>query len=258
MEQIRNRPVITGRKPLQGVVNILDFNRHFYVIGMVILISLFTLNLIIPQFSLLINSIILATILGLCIPLLVSMYVYDFSHYYELNWFPKLLQNTSAIKRMATINAGFDETSHILRQILPNTELFVYDFYDETQHTEPSIKRARAKGLIDASTQSIETSRIPQADQSLDLICFLSSIHEVRDARERVKFLKECKRVLKSNGQMIIVEHTRNFMNSLAFSVGVFHFFSDQTWRSNFQDSGFTVKSSTAFTPFLTIYSLQP
>ena len=77
------------RRKFQGVLNILSFNRHFYVLGII------TLALIITSFSLFnwpvlfLWLIIFAFLYGLIMPLIVSAYVYDFSGYYDFNWLQK-------------------------------------------------------------------------------------------------------------------------------------------------------------------------
>ena len=74
------------RRKFQGVLNILSFNRHFYVFGLVALAIIITSHLIFSWSNLLFWIIILAFLYGLIMPLIVSAYVYDFSGYYNFNW----------------------------------------------------------------------------------------------------------------------------------------------------------------------------
>lgn len=192
-----------NRRKFQGVLNILSFNRHFYVIGLItLLVILYTLHF----FN--VNIIWIWVILGvfaygLLMPLIVSAYVYDFSGYYDFNWLNEnqLLDINS--DKIVNINAGFDETSFILEKHYPNAEIQVFDFYNQKQHTEPAIVRARKVSLTYPNTTTIESNNIPVEDNSIDLVFLLSAAHEIRSNDERTVFLKECKRILKKDGKVI-------------------------------------------------------
>lgn len=244
------------RRNFQGILNILSFNRHFYVFGLIALALIIGSNLIFNwSNSLLYWLVILAFIYGLTMPLLVSAYVYDFSGFYNFDWLKKLNIEDTKGKLNLNINAGFDETSYIIKKILPQSDLQVYDFYNAIQHTEPAIIRARKVSLVYPNTQQINSNSIPLNDNSVDNIFLLSAIHEIRKQDEKVQFLKECHRVCKPNGNVIMVEHLRDFPNFAAFTIGFTHFFSKATWKKAFNDAGFTSFQETKFTPFMSIYT---
>jgi ubiquinone/menaquinone biosynthesis C-methylase UbiE len=96
------------------------------------------------------------------------------------------------------------------------------------------------------------------SDQSVDVIFLLSAAHEIRAEEEKIQFLKECHRVCKPTGQVIMVEHLRDFPNFLAFSIGFTHFFSKAVWKKSFLSAGFTSFEETKFTPFLSIFKSCP
>jgi len=77
------------RRKFQGVLNILSFNRHFYVFGLAALALIIASHVIFSWPNLLYWIIISAFLYGLIMPLLVSAYVYDFSGYYNFNWLKK-------------------------------------------------------------------------------------------------------------------------------------------------------------------------
>jgi len=243
------------RRKFQGVLNILSFNRHFYVFGFIALAliigSQYLLNWNTNLFCLVIGSFIF----GLIMPLIVSAYVYDFSGFYDFEWLKKMKLEDSNEKLNLNVNAGFDETSYIIKGVLPHSELQVYDFYNAKQHTEPAIIRARKVSLVYPNTQQIDSDKIPLDDNSVDNIFLVSAIHEIRKHEEKVQFLKECKRVSKSNSNVIMVEHLRDFPNFLAFTIGFTHFFSKATWKKAFKEAGFTSISESKFTPFMSIFS---
>lgn len=246
------------RKKFQGVLNILSFNRHFYVIGLSVLTLIIIGFLYFEWSRLLLWIIIIALIYGLIIPLVVSAYVYDYSGYYNFNWLQKLdLEDTNA-QLILNINAGFDETSFSLKEKFPLSNLQVFDFYNAKKHTEPAIVRARKVTIEYPNTQQINTDYIPLKDKCVDIIFLLSAAHEIRSNIEKVKFLKECHRVCKPNGKVIVVEHLRDFPNFFAFSIGFTHFFSKNTWNSVFKKAGFNNGTETKFTPFMSIFSFKP
>jgi ubiquinone/menaquinone biosynthesis C-methylase UbiE len=246
------------RRKFQGVLNILSFNRHFYVLGITALAAEITTHVIF-NWSYLLFWLIVATFLyGLLMPLAVSAYVYDFSGYYNFQWLKKCsIDNTNA-NQILNINAGFDETSFIIKNNFPQSDLKVFDFYNAKQHTEPAIIRARKVSLVYPNTQQISSNLIPLKDKSVDIIFLLSAAHEIRSHQEKVQFLKECYRLCKPKGKVIMVEHLRDFPNFLAFTIGFTHFFSKKVWKTAFHSAGFSSFTEIKFTPFMSIFSCCP
>jgi SAM-dependent methyltransferase len=242
------------RRKFQGVLNILSFNRHFYFFGLIVLALIIGSKLIFNWSEGLYWLVILAFIYGLIMPLIVSAYIYDFSGFYNFDWLKKIKIEDTKDKFNLNINAGFDETSYILESILPNSKLQVYDFYNAKQHTEPAIIRARKVSLFYPNTLQINSNSIPLNDNSIDNIFLLSAIHEIRKYDEKVEFLKECRRVCKLNGNIIMVEHLRDFPNFIAFTLGFTHFFSKTTWKKAFEEAGFTSFKENKFTSFMSIF----
>ena len=246
------------RRKFQGVLNILSFNRHFYVFGLTALALIIASYLVFDWPDLLYWIIISAFLYGLIMPLIVSAYVYDFSGYYNLDWLKPYNLADSKTNQILNINAGFDETSFIIKNIFPQSDLKVFDFYNAERHTEPAIIRARKVSLIYPGTQQIISSSIPLEDKSADIIFLLSAAHEIRSHEEKIQFLKECHRLCKPGGEVIMVEHLRDFPNFLAFSVGFAHFFSKKTWRNAFEKAGFSSFEETKFTAFMSIFKCRP
>ncbi|MFM2326315.1 MAG: hypothetical protein RIR31_517, partial [Bacteroidota bacterium] len=91
-----------------------------------------------------------------------------------------------------------------------------------------------------------------------DIIFLLSAAHEIRSHEEKVLFLKECRRICKPEGKVIMVEHLRDFPNFLAFTIGFAHFFSRNTWKNAFTNAGFSSFRETKFTPFMSIFNCKP
>jgi ubiquinone/menaquinone biosynthesis C-methylase UbiE len=246
------------RRKFQGVLNILSFNRHFYVIGLIVW-ALIIIALFLLKGPTIWAWIVTGTfIYGLMMPLIISAYIYDFSGYYDFSWLKNIELTKNNPKNLININAGFDETSFILKNKFPDADIKVFDFYDAQQHTEPAIVRARKVSLVYPDTQQINSGKIPLDDKSVDLIFLLSAAHEIRSHQEKVSFLKECNRICKSDGKVITVEHLRDIPNFFAFSIGFTHFFSRNTWKKAFDEAGFTTFEESKFTPFMSIFNCQP
>jgi ubiquinone/menaquinone biosynthesis C-methylase UbiE len=244
------------RKPFRGVWNIIRFNRHFYItsaciIAVAIILSGFTSGVL----PLVINILVLLASITIFISLLVSWYVYDVSDLYQFKWIEDIKNNKDAC--IVNINAGFDETSTLLKQAFPNAELVVYDFYDSERHTEISIKRARKAYPPFPGTVSVKTIHLPLADNYVDKIFIIFAAHEIRDEAERIIFFKELKRILKQNGQVIITEHLRDMPNFLAYNIGFFHFITRSSWQRVFLQSNFRILKEIKLTPFVSTFILE-
>ena len=198
---------------------------------------------------------ILLAILNILASLLVSWYVYDYSDLYEFTWLDKVKLPKAV--NIANINAGFDETSILIKDKFTEARLNVFDFYDPSKHTEVSIKRARKIYPPYPNTISIETTNIPVGTGAVDIAFGLLSAHEIRDAKERGDFFKEVSRILKAEGKFIVVEHQRDLANILAFGMGAFHFYSPKEWFQTFRSASFKITDSFKITPFVTAYILE-
>lgn len=243
------------RKPFQGVWNIVRFNWHFYVLSFVALLLLLLFsNYTNLTFTLYLLVVALLIFLPTFISLSVSYYVYDLSGLYNLNWISDNINTEKST--ILNINAGFDETSILLKDKFPNSELMVFDFYDPKKHTEISIKRARKAYALFPNTKSVTASNLPTLDNSADKIFVIFSAHEIRNKHERIEFFKELKRVVKPTGEILITEHLRDVPNFLAYNIGFLHFYSKQAWTQIFQLTELNLKSEQKITPFISTFTL--
>jgi hypothetical protein len=244
------------RKPFQGVTNIIRFNWHFYAIGASLIFLLIFLNSFFEsQISIFVLFFVILTGLSIFISLLVSYYVYDLSGLYKLQWLDQFKIDSSSM--LVNINAGFDETSQLLRKKFPHAPLRVVDFYDPSKHTEVSIKRARRAYAIFEGTETIITTHTFLKEASADFIFLILAAHEIRDQKEREGFFIHLRNALKENGKIVVVEHLRNFPNFIAYTLGVFHFYSKKNWKKVFQNSGLIIARQQNITPFIIAFTLK-
>lgn len=244
------------RKPFQGVRNIIAFNWHFYLVALTVIILLMGAHAIWFRTSfgylLIAAFVILVTVL---ISLVLSMYIYDFSNLYTLNWLDRIAIDPP--RAILNVHAGFDETTPTLRSRYPGANLQLLDFYDPEKHTELSIKRARSTYPPEPGTFNLSTGKVPFEEERFDLILALLSAHEIRDEVERVRFFTELSRTLKKGGHVIITEHLRDFPNFIAYTIGFLHFHSRKTWLRTFEHANLRLLQEIKVTPFITTFVVQ-
>jgi hypothetical protein len=244
-----------SRKPFQGIINIIRFNWHYYIIAFFLITVLLIANSFLPVGIRLITITLLSlTALSIIVSLAVSWYIYDHSGLYSLNWLNSL--NIVPNKQLVNINAGFDETSSILKEKYQGSPLLVFDFYDPEKHTEISIERARKVYRPFPGTIKISTDNIPLKDNSADYIFLLLAAHEIRNDEERVIFFKQLENTLSPAGKIIVVEHQRDIYNFMAFNFGFFHFFSTKMWKQTFSKANLSEESIFKITPFISAFVL--
>lgn len=247
---------IQSRKPFQGVLNIVCFNWHFYLLSGLFIIFLVLLAVFLGEiYSIYLLLIAFLVFLPTVISLVVSAYVYDFSDLYSFSWIKNL--QISLQSNIININAGFDETSTLLKNQHQFENLQVFDFYDETKHTEISIKRARKAYPAFPNTQNITTTHIPLEESSIDVAFLIFSAHEIREENERNSFFSELNRIIKENGKVILVEHLQDLPNFIAYTIGFLHFHKKSTWKNTFQNSNFYIKQEIKHTPFVSVFILE-
>lgn len=245
----------TKRSAFQGVWNIIRFNWHFYVLALAAVLVIIGVDYIAGNAFYFYKNLLLTLLAGTtAITLLVSFYVYDLSNLYTLDW----IENAGEeVKTIVNINAGFDETSTLLKGRFKNAALIVLDFYDPTRHTEISIERARKAYPPYPGTRLVSTSRLPPDDDSADRIFVILSAHEIRDKEEQVIFFGELRRILRPAGQIVVTEHLRDLPNFLAYNIGFFHFHAYRSWCTTFQKAGLKIEKEIKVTPFITTFILK-
>ncbi len=245
-----------NRKPLQGVFNIIRFNWHYYVSAMLIFgFVVICQNIYLGLWKLFWTALIFYITYSVLISLLVSYYIYDFKDFYSLNWL-KLI-NVEKPKNIININAGFDETSLILEDKFPNSELKVLDFYNPEKNTEISIERARKSYPPYENTIVVEADNLSIQDNISDLIFLIFAAHEIRKSYDRIIFFQELNRILEKNGKIILIEHLRDFSNFLAFNIGFFHFHSKKTWKNDIEKASLKISSEYKLTIFTSLFIIE-
>ncbi|MFI5151493.1 MAG: class I SAM-dependent methyltransferase [Bacteroidia bacterium] len=244
------------RKPFQGVLNIIRFNRHFYILVLVSVLALALISPFLPErMKYLLWLLSLAPGLAVFVSLSVSWYIYDYSDLYSFSWLDKLTILPGS--KLVNIHAGFDESSALIAGRYPEASLFVFDFYDPAKHTEVSVKRARKAYPPFPGTQSITTDHVPLAPESVDIVFLILAAHEIRNQEEREFFFLQLKASLKPNGRLVVAEHQRDGINFLAYTIGAFHFLSHPAWIRTFDRAGLHIQAEWKQTPFISGFILN-
>ena len=230
--------------------NFFNNRREYTVIGIAIIAQL----LFPTSIKIIIFPILILAVLNVIISLIASWYIYDYSGLYTLNWLDNL--NIGSNKQLVNINAGFDETSHLLKEKYADCNLLVFDFYDPSKHTEISIERARKAYPAYPGTEIITTNHIRLKENSIDYVFLVLAAHEIRNNEERIMFFSQLKKILSVTGKIIIVEHQRDMYNFMAYNFGFFHFFSTSTWKKTFKAAGLTEDKEFKITPFISAFVL--
>jgi SAM-dependent methyltransferase len=241
-----------------GVVKIVRFNIAFYVaslLGIAGTFALLALHLLPRWLELAALCAAALAAYWTLSSLLVSWYVYDRAGVTRWNWLPAQLRATP--RRWANIHAGLDESTSELVRLFPGTEGAVVDIYDAAEMTEPSIARARLMYPAFGPFLTGRSDALPLPSQDRDTIFLLFAAHEVRDAVRRTQLLREAARVLIPSGQLVLVEHLRDWKNFLAFGPGAFHFHSARLWQNSIHGAGLAIERQHPITPFVRCFVLR-
>jgi ubiquinone/menaquinone biosynthesis C-methylase UbiE len=187
--------------------------------------------------------------------LLVSHYVYDCFPLYDLNWVGSVLSRTP--RRWINIHCGLDETTALLAAIFPDAASQVVDIFDPQGMTETSIRIARRVSHHTIPSTSMRYDSLAFPAEWFDAAFCIFTAHELRHHDHRVSLFGEIARTLTPDGKFILMEHSRNWANFLAFGPGFLHFFSQSTWRKAAFDAGLTVQTELSMTPFVHAYIMR-
>jgi SAM-dependent methyltransferase len=248
----REAAVTISRDKYAGVLSILQYNWHFYVASLCALIgigALLWLRLLPPAGEAILIGAGALTVFWFLSSLLVSYYIYDYREVTRWSWIPHSLSFPP--QRWLNIHAGLDESTPILTEFFPNTRYAVVDIYDPQEMTEPSIARARHLHPSPESTVAGKLDALPLPDRDRDTLFLLFAAHEIRHPARRTAFFLESARVLADSGQLLLVEHIRDWKNFIAFGPGFLHFHPRSEWLRLARDAGLKIEREECITPFV-------
>ena len=245
---------LAARTSCQGLAQIFEYNRPFYLRTLGgILAAVILSRWVSGEFRAWLWLAIAIALFWTCSSLAVSHYVYDRSGFYELRWLAGCLSHPPS--RWIHIHAGVDEVSRTIRFIFPGSEGRVADIYDPREMTEPSIRRARC--LAGVSSRAADPERLPASDGELDAAFAIFAAHELRRPETRARLFREAARILQTRGELVLVEHLRDWANFLAFGPGFLHFFPAAAWQNAAMAAGLRLRMRRRLTPFVQVFVFE-
>lgn len=247
---------VAGRKPFQGVVQILQFNwPHYLGAAITVGVAALVLPFLHSAWRLPLLVAIVPAVFWLASSLIVSHYVYDRFPLYDLNWIARAIEKTPG--KWINIHCGFDETSDLLSTIFPEADRCVVDIYDPQVMTEGSIRMAQGRMNNEGTLMPGQYDALKFNADSFDAAFLIFAAHELRRHDQRVKLFREVARILAPGRDLILMEHSRDIWNFLAFGPGFLHFFSRNAWRKAVSEAGLVVRTEFSMTLFVHVYHLR-
>lgn len=244
------------RGPYQGVLQILQFNWRMYLSATAGIVAAVTAWPFLPLPGRMALGLgVIPLMFWMASSLLVSHYIYDRFPLYDFRWIARGL--TRVPRRWINIHSGWDETSGLLATILPAEDNQVVDIFDARIMTENSIRQARLVNRNSVPSISGCYDRLPFDANMFDAAFAIFAAHELRRHEQRVDLFREIARILTPGGELVLMEHARDWKNFLAFGPGFLHFFSRKEWRNAASEAGFMVRTEHAMTPFAHVYVLR-
>jgi len=248
----------SARSRWHGVSQIIRFNWRFYLASAVVL------AVGSPAVAVLVAEPWLKCAAWFCLAVIAfwtvmslaaSHWVYDRSIITKWMWIGRYFPQ--APQRWANIHAGLDESSAALKELFPGTRGEILDIFDPVEMTEASIAEARRHAGNQLTTTTADLRHLPLADGQYDALFLIFAAHEIRQTETRRQFFAELKRALRPGGQIMIVEHLRDWKNFIAYGPGCFHFQSRATWHRAALQSGLRIEREFSITPFVRIFLLR-
>ena len=244
-----------ARGKYQGVLQIVAFNWTKYVAGLVVFMVALVLASRVPMPAWL-KVFVLAgsgcALFWMLVSLLASHYVYDRSKLYRWGWIVERFPTPP--KDAVNIHAGLDESSGSLKRLFPESGFAIWDIHDPNAMTEASIARARRQRDSQAAARAVDFADLPAENASFDAVFLLFAAHEIRSPHARERFFRELHRILKPSGELLIVEHLRDWKNFIAYGPGFLHFLPRCEWLRLSRAAGFEIKAEFSITPFVRVF----
>ena len=248
------------RSPIHGLMQIVRFNWPQYVVGAVVIGFAAAILAFVPLqgavWWILVAGVALAT-WWLVASLVASYWIYDLSPLTRWNWLVRCFPSDCPPSNVVNIHSGFDDTTLLVREVLPQTRIVTVDIYDRERMSEPSIHRARQFMPPVAGTLAAPPDALPVDDGEADATLLLLAAHELRKPVEREALFAELRRVLRPGGRVVLAEHARNVANFLAFGPGFLHFLPYAEWLRLGRTANLRVVHEGRITPFVRYLVLE-
>lgn len=190
----------------------------------------------------------IALVCGIAGSLLSTWWVYD---YRAPDLYKTVASKHAPGDGWIMVHAGLDESHGRLDAIIGSTQHNID--VGPTSNLSASLKRAHR--WVGRSGKSWEGALDIKTD-SVGLAVVLFGIHEL-SRPVASKLLAELRRVVRSGGEIVIVEHLRDLPNFLAFGPGMLHFGTRRRWRAAIEAAGLPSPSERRVAGLVTVFSVS-
>jgi len=172
--------------------------------------------------------------------LVASWWVYDLSGIRPYGWLRQMVKSPAG--RWAYVHTGLDECGYKMRNEPGAGQGMILDTFDAGTMTEVSVRRARQITSVERRPDAeCRWDAWPTKGNQLDTIYFIFAAHELRQAIDRENLFKEAARSLALSGQIVLVEHVRDWRNFLAYGPGFMHFWPEKEWDRLAAEAGLMI-----------------
>ncbi|WP_374445335.1 methyltransferase domain-containing protein [Epilithonimonas sp.] len=235
---------------------VLLFNYKKILLGFLIaLISFVVSTQFETAFNILFKVFSVLIIINIIASIVASYLLYDKSDLYDVEMLNKIVDFKN-IENAILIHASFDPLSQKIEEKFPSTKLTTCDIYGNRHEHESGIKVSKKVFPPNPKEIKINPSELPFEDNSQDIVLAVTAVHEILNHEKRVLFFKEAKRILKSDGKIILSEQFRDSVNFIFFNIGAFHFLSENQWKNAIYEAGLRIKENSKITPFANIITI--
>ncbi len=255
-------PKILGNQHYSGMMTTLLYNWPIFVAGLLFGIGFVGAGFLIPSpwhWFFVLSGL---GVMGLLISILATVYyVYDWGTQRDFERLAEL-GHISEADMVVDITCGKLRGTRGLLSIFNGGHYFLLDLFDASKMTDKALLRARdleppltTKRRIYKRTG--QPDRLPLPHNWADTVVCHLSLHELHDSNDRVAVLKECARLLKPKGRLLIAEHDRDWRNFLAFGPGAWSFFSAKNWQQQFEEAGLKITHHEKWRGLVNLWTLE-
>jgi SAM-dependent methyltransferase len=239
----------------EGALQILRFNWPDYLAALAVCAAA-TAVLALPRFSawrVPAAAALAGTLYLVVASLAASHWIYDRSALADWRFVHAWLPPSPG--RWMLIQSGFDSTHGRLARLLPPSPLPVLDLYGTLGVDGASVRRARRLAEHEGQRESLGSlaTELPSEPATVDAFLAIFALHEVRDRATREAFFRRMASALAPGGQLLLIEHLRDWRNFLVFGFGFVHFLSERTWRTSAEQAGLQAVREARITPFVRV-----
>lgn len=149
---------------------------------------------------------------------------------------------------LAIVDLGVRRTAVAIASRLTTGQLVVLDVYHPQRTPGQPLVRLRADAPHQIADPRLEwydcpISLLPLPDESVTAVFLPEILSQFAERGDHAILLREIRRILRPEGQLLLAERTRTRANQLAFGPAALHLLPDDYWRTLLTSAGFTIRT---------------